>query len=643
MSSDPRSFSGAQRAALYLAADGRCESCGAPLEPGWHGDHQLAFTAGGATDVVNGAALCPGCNTALGARDVEGSPITGLRGWQRAALSKYELADRADFLVVATPGAGKTRFAATVIRRRLDVGAVGRVIVIVPTTRLKRQWADAVAPLGIALEPNWENSDGALPPGFHGVVVTYAQVAAQPALLRRHISAASTLVVLDEIHHCGEDRNWGDAIRHACTPARYRLALSGTPFRTDNNQIPFVNYADGVGTPDHTYDYGEAVADGVCRPVFFPRRGGRMEWATAGGQIVQATFDDVVDERLRNQRLNTALSLTGDWMASVLDDAHAELTELRATDPTAGGLVLARDVENARGIADLLHARHGVAPMVVASDDPGANTAIEHFAAGDAPWIVAVRMVSEGVDIPRLRVAVFATNTITELFFRQAVGRIVRVRDGGEDETASFYIPDDPRLRQFAETIRQQREHVIGEDPPHPAEPGATGAGGTPSAAGAFQPIAAEAIDAGVIAHDTHLTPAELAHAAALKARTPAAAALPTAAVALLLRAHDADRGPAEPAAPAVGPATVPAFRRRHQLRQANNTAARRLAYQLGAEFADVNRRLNAVVGVRSIKAATIEQLEQRLSAAHSWAATGWPIATDLAPPDSAPAGPATR
>jgi len=129
-----------------------------------------------------------------------------------------------------------------------------------------------------------------------------------------------------------------------------------------------------------------------------------------------------------------------------------------------------------------------------------------------------------------------------------------------------------------------------------------------------------------VIAHGAHLTPAELEHAAELKARTPEAAGLPTIAVALLLRAHDADREPLERAAagpvPGTPPVQVPA-RRRQQLRKANNTTARSLAYRLGLEHAEVNRRLNAAIGVRSIKDATIEQLERRLSAAHAWAAAG--------------------
>ncbi len=269
MTTEPRTFNTTQRAALYLATDGQCAACGADLEPGWHADHQLAFSAGGATDSSNGAALCPACNLSRGARGTDERPLQGLRPWQSRALGTYLSQQGEDFLVVATPGAGKTRLAAAVAHRLLTTGTVSRVVVAVPTQRLKRQWADAVAPYGVDLDPNWSNGDGALPPGFHGVVVTYAQLAALPDLLRRHVSATPTLVVLDEVHHCGDERQWGDAARHAFGPARRRLALSGTPFRSDNNAIPFITYTDGVGTPDVVYDYGRAVHDGVCRPVFF--------------------------------------------------------------------------------------------------------------------------------------------------------------------------------------------------------------------------------------------------------------------------------------------------------------------------------------------------------------------------------------
>ena len=251
--------------------------------------------------------------------------------------------------------------------------------------------------------------------------MTYQQVAADPRSLRG--VADDAFVVLDEIHHAGSERAWGDGVFTAFEPAAQRLSLSGTPFRSDQNPIPFVNYDFEEAVADYTYGYGEALEEGgVVRPVFFPRFDGHMEWSTPDGAIVSATFGDNLDRTLSSQRLRTALSLDGDWLPTVLRKAHEQLVRLREQDPTAGGLVIAMDVDHARGIADLLRERHGVEAVVATSDDPSASEKIADFADSRDAWIVAVRMVSEGVDIPRLRVAVYATNTVTELFFRQAVG-----------------------------------------------------------------------------------------------------------------------------------------------------------------------------------------------------------------------------
>jgi superfamily II DNA or RNA helicase len=172
-------------------------------------------------------------------------------------------------------------------------------------------------------------------------------------------------------------------------------------------------------------------------------------------------FDEALDPVLAGQRLRTALSLKGEWLAAVLARAHSELETLRKTDPLAAGMVIAIDQDHARGIAALLRDRAGVIPTLALSDDPGASARILRFARGTAPWIVAVRMVSEGVDIPRLRVGVYATSTTTELFFRQAVGRLVRFTPGEERQSAFLFIPDDPRLRRSAGEIQAQRRHSL--------------------------------------------------------------------------------------------------------------------------------------------------------------------------------------
>jgi len=383
-----------------------------------------------------------------------------LRPWQRTALDAFQAQEGPDFLAVATPGAGKTTFALTAAAQSLSARLTRNVIVVAPTQHLKLQWSEAAARLGLHLDPGWSARDGVLPGDMHGIVTTYQQVATSAEALRGLANGA--FVILDEVHHAGDDRAWGESVLTAFGGAGKRLSLSGTPFRSDTSAIPFVDYHLDEARPNFEYGYGDALVDGgVVRPVFFPRVGGHMEWVTTDGNEVAASFEDDLTTQLANQRLRTALSLEGDWLITVLADANAQLTALRKTHPNAAGLVIAMDQDHANGIAALLRQRFRVSATVAISDDPLASLKIARFAQGTDPWIVAVRMVSEGVDIPRLRLGVFATNTTTELFFRQAVGRFVRWTRGIRSQKAFLYIPDDPRLRLWASGISEQRRHSL--------------------------------------------------------------------------------------------------------------------------------------------------------------------------------------
>src|SRR5205823_4973886 len=182
------------------------------------------------------------------------------------------------------------------------------------------------------------------------------------------------------------------------------------------------------------------------------------------GSVHAHSFEDTLDSARASQRLRTAYSLEGEWLPHVLRQAHVQLLAIRKRQPGAGGLVIATDQDHARGIAQILQVRLGVRAVVATSDDPEASNRISRFAAGNEPWIVAVRMVSEGVDIPRLRVGVFATTTTTELFFRQAVGRLVRWTRGTTGQRSFLYIPDEPRLRARAFAIAEQRRHSLRRD-----------------------------------------------------------------------------------------------------------------------------------------------------------------------------------
>lgn len=383
-----------------------------------------------------------------------------LRPWQRRALMLLDGHGPRDFLAVATPGAGKTTFALTALRAQLTRHPGARIVVVAPTAHLKTQWTEAAAAFDLHLDDEWRPTDGELPSDLHGIVTTYQQVSTSTEEVGR--LATGALVVLDEIHHAGDERSWGAAVSDAFAGARWRLSLSGTPFRSDTRAIPFVRYDHDEAVPDFEYGYGDALGDGkVVRPVEFPRLDGEMEWIGSDGSIQHASFHDHLDASLAAQRLRTALSLEGEWLDTVLGSAHRHLGRIRRTVPDAGGLVIANDQEHARGIAEILTTQHGARAVVATSDDPEASARIARFRHSGDPWIVAVRMVSEGVDIPRLRVGVFATSTTTELFFRQAVGRLVRWSGVDRNQKAYLFIPDDVRLRALAHQITEQRRHSL--------------------------------------------------------------------------------------------------------------------------------------------------------------------------------------
>jgi superfamily II DNA or RNA helicase len=390
-----------------------------------------------------------------------------LRAWQRRALFEYLRRRDEDFLAVATPGAGKTTLALRVAAELLADRTVEAVTVVTPTEHLKSQWAQAAGRVGIQLDAAFRNADVHSSADFHGAAVTYAQVGMAPAVHRRRTMTRRTLVILDEIHHAGDSRTWGDGTKSAFEPAVRRLMLTGTPFRSDENPIPFVRYERGEdgfarSRPDSSYGYSDALRDGVVRPVIFLAYSGETRWRTNAGDELAARLGEPMTKDLVAQAWRTALDPTGDWMPQVLRAADARLQVLRAGGvPDAGGLVIASDQNSARAYGRLLERITGEKAVVVLSDDTGASGRIADFALSEQRWLVAVRMVSEGVDIPRLAVGVYATSASTPLFFAQAIGRFVRARRPGE--TATVFLPSVPNLLELAAEMEVQRDHVLGK------------------------------------------------------------------------------------------------------------------------------------------------------------------------------------
>ncbi|WP_404810201.1 DEAD/DEAH box helicase [Microbacterium terricola] len=398
-----------------------------------------------------------------------------LRAWQAEALDQYFGMDGPDgvgkgprdFLAAATPGAGKTTFALRLASELLRRHVVTRIVVVAPTEHLKTQWADAAARVGIRLDPAFSNRHGLPARQYHGVAVTYAQVAVKSSVHERLIADARTLVILDEVHHGGDALSWGDALREAYGRATRRLLLSGTPFRSDTAPIPFVEYhpdAKGhrISRTDYAYGYRRALEDGVVRPVLFLVYAGQMRWRTRTGDEMEAQLGQDNTKDITAQAWRTALDPEGEWIPAVLQSADRRLSEVREQVPDAGGLVIATDQTAARAYAEILQRITGEAPTIVLSDEAEASSRIETFAQSTSRWMVAVRMVSEGVDVPRLAVGVYATSASTPLFFAQAIGRFVRARRRGE--TASVFLPNVPTLLALAHELEVQRDHALDRD-----------------------------------------------------------------------------------------------------------------------------------------------------------------------------------
>lgn len=550
-----------------------------------------------------------------------------LREWQSNCLTLLHKWTEPEFLLVATPAAGKSRVAAEELHRRLDHHDVERVVVVVPSDRLTHQWVRGVhGTVGIDLAKTWDELKAGRSK-MRGIVVTYQLVATAPhtELLDRFCRGGRTMVILDEVHHAGEQASWGDALRRAFAASTFRLSLSGTPFRSDGTAIPFLTYEPNelgqlVVRADYRYSYGQALADFVVRDVHFPKLGGRTEWAW-DGSIHGATFDEDLSEDQASRRLNTALR-TGTFLPTLLGQAIAQLDKLRSDDPDAGGLVLAIDRDHAQMISDeMVKLNPQIRPLIITSHDIAAKTKLDAFARSADPWLIAIKMVSEGVDIPRLRVAVHATNVTTHLFFRQAVGRVLRVEDGCEDDPAFYFIPDDPVLRRFAQEMKQERDEALRQS----VLDATIGSGGTvPST---FVPLDSEGTTASVTYDGDLYTPAELDEAEQVRTMLHLPKTWPSARIAQIARFYRS-----APLGEAASHPTlsVPLRERMAKLRKQNSRVARRIAIVVGLDHMVVEGRLNDSVGVRSVKNANEDQLKARLEAASRWLADVEPeIATD--------------
>ena len=416
-------------------------------------DHITPYSKGGQTVIENSQILSPSMNKK------KGSFQFVPRKWQEEFIEQWgKRPEGCPFLLVAIPGSGKTMAALEAARQWMQAGADRRVIVVVPSSNLRTQWSKEAAMFGIELQTKEFGTNFKY--GFQGGVTTYHTVANSPLLFRKLCSVAPTLVIFDEIHHCGDETHFGEGIKQAFELAKEKLSMSGTPWKTDGKPIPFIRYdGNGYALADYRYDYPNALTDEVVRCLVFDHAKGLLTNDITGETL---DLNGDTSERDAAHRLKRLLEPEGEYVRKQIEDAHRKLVECRKTVPDAGCLAVCIDQFHAVKVARVIQDVTGCDPSVIVSDDEIENDTVESFRRSKKEWLISVKKVSEGTDIKRLQVLCYLTNVTSELFFRQVIGRVSRVRNI-EDYEGYVYIPADPRLIACAKNIENAQVLAIKE------------------------------------------------------------------------------------------------------------------------------------------------------------------------------------
>jgi superfamily II DNA or RNA helicase len=514
------------------------------------------------------------------------------RKWQQDALNilfRKIAREEKNALMVACPGAGKTRLALATALEMRQRGLINKVIVVAPTDNLRVQWVhemhDTAGITAVAgTVPGDTQAEWKAFSIQEAYVYTYQTLNGAEETIKRLVKENEVLVLVDEVHHAGEALPWHTGLIKAFKERVFGMVLSGTPWRSDGRPMPFVETDEyGFAIPDYTYSRRNALVDKkvVRELVFTPvtafvhvketkglmnRQSKETIWEDGsfgqssgwtsqwdyGAMLVQAnpsepvlraklqgmiresmnapalTFHSMTEakeyleglsdavkkskaklhtkerevvRKTQNKDLSTAYTIypmhkpykesTMRYKASIspgsessallLKEAHEKLMAIRETDKRAGALVVCDSQQSAREYALFLEELTGEKPDLVISDaeenmESSANKKIEDFRNSDRKWIVTVKMVSEGVDIKRLRVLAYLSNVLSELFLSQVVGRVTRWRDDleeGVDQTAYAFIMSYPPLEDLAALVDGK---VVGRTsefkmPPIPAGP----------------------------------------------------------------------------------------------------------------------------------------------------------------------------
>lgn len=375
-----------------------------------------------------------------------------LRKWQKECIDQaiYQFSEGSrHFMCLATPGAGKTTMASVLTKKLFDSRLIDLVICLSPSAIVSHDFR-------IELERQCQKRlDGSL--GSNGCSLTYQGMLCVDDKFWSLLDEYRIFVIFDEIHHCAgnefsQTNAWGEKIIHQIQgKAAYTLALTGTPWRSDNTPIVLSNYCDNNRVQcNYTYGLSQAIADGVCRtPKITMIDNERITWQQGEKCEEYSSFEDILrQEKCSYQNLIENEEL----IIFILKEANNKLNLIRETTPNAGGLIVAASVSHAKKLHKILISNfYEQADLATYQEDDAAGI-IRQYKYGSKKWIISVGMISEGTNIPRLQICCYLTRVKTELYFRQVLGRILRTT-GRCNEKGYLYIPAEPSLMKYVYRI----------------------------------------------------------------------------------------------------------------------------------------------------------------------------------------------
>jgi superfamily II DNA or RNA helicase len=447
-----------------------------------------------------------------------------LRKWQQNALNICLPAfqkGRKLFVVEGCTGSGKTLFSAVAAIQSVERRYADLIIVLTPNCGTKLGWKKTFAGLSLNGKRVNVTDNVNFPLDTDVWVSTYAGYSKiEEALSSRPVSGI--IVIIDELHHAEDSAEWGKAVDSLVSMAEHAIFLSGTPWRRegkiavlcDSQNIHQEDYyqEDGRIKSDFIYNYENDLRERTTRgtvPVkfkfwdsFWRSPDGKSsefykdlpsfpskEWNNIGEWEEWAQKCDASLGKHLQFDLDHSSPADNETVRRIIDESLVLLDHTRRQIEKACErknlsilLCVAKSIKDARRIAEYIQE---LRPMyrvsVVVSDDHNGAKKLEKIAkqckenAADKPdVIVSVGMISEGVDIPQIKVVAYLSAILTVLYFIQVVGRAIRripldspdrpYADVNISDTIAHVVaPAHPKLRYIARNIEKNVQDACRE------------------------------------------------------------------------------------------------------------------------------------------------------------------------------------